>query len=88
MILIEADLLNEVQTINIPQILTTEAPNAQMNELIVTTEMDPDIGPIIQLNTASENDLNSLNMEAGNTNKVVKVCTDEQDEQKATETLI
>ena len=79
-ILIEADLLSEIQTINTPQILIIEAPKTQINELIVTSEMDPDIGPIIQLNTALGNGPNLLNMEAGNTNKTAEVCTDEQDE--------
>ena len=50
-ILIEADLLSEIQTINTPQILTTEVLNEQTNKLIVTSETNPDIGPIIQLNT-------------------------------------
>ena len=50
-ILIEADLLNEIQIENIPQILTTEAPTEHTNKLIVTSEMNPDIGPIIRLNT-------------------------------------
>ena len=69
-------MLSEIQTVNTPQILTIEAANAQINELIVTSEMDQDIGPIIQLNTALENG-------PGNTNKAAKVCTDEQDEQNA-----
>ena len=63
-ILIEADLPNEIQTTNTPQILTTEAPNVQTNELIVTSEMNQDIGPIIQLNTALENGPNPPNIEA------------------------
>ena len=46
-ILIEADLLNEIQTKNTPQILTTEAPTEHTNKLIVTFEMNPDIGLII-----------------------------------------
>ena len=46
-LLIEADLLNEIQNVNTPQILTTEALNEQINKLIVTSEMNPDIGPII-----------------------------------------
>ena len=46
-ILIEADLLNEIQIENTPQILTTEALTEQTNKLIVTSEMNPDIGPII-----------------------------------------
>ena len=41
--LIEADLLNE-----------TEALTEQTNKLIVTSEMNPDIGPIIQLNTLED----------------------------------
>ena len=45
--LVEADLLNEIQIVNTPQILTTEALNEQTNKLIVTSEMKPDIGPII-----------------------------------------
>ena len=68
-ILIEADLLNEIQTINTPQILTTEVLNEQTNKLIVTSEMNPDIGPIIQLNTVLENGPNPHNIEAINTNK-------------------
>ena len=84
-ILIEADLLNEIQTVNIPQILTIEAPMTQTNGLIVTSENDPDIGPIIQLNTALENGSHLLNLEVGNTNKAAKIHTDEQDEPNATE---
>ena len=53
-ILIEADLLNEIQIKNTPQILTTEALTEQTNKLIVTSEMNPDIGPIIQLNTLED----------------------------------
>ena len=68
-ILIEADLLNEIQTVNTPQILTTEVLNEQTNKLIVTSEMNPDIGPIIQLNTVLENGPNPHNIEAINTNK-------------------
>ena len=34
-ILIEADLLNEVQTVNTPQILTTEALNEQTNKVLL-----------------------------------------------------
>ena len=52
--LIELDLLNEIQIENTPQILTTEAPTEQTNRLIVTSEMNPDIGPIIQLNTLED----------------------------------
>ena len=54
-ILMEADLLNEIQTVNIPPILTTEVLNEQTNKLIVIFKMNPDIGPIIQLNTVLEN---------------------------------
>ena len=46
-ILIEANLLTEIQIKNTPQILTTEAPTEQTNKLIVTSEMNPDIGLII-----------------------------------------
>ena len=46
-ILIEADLLNEIQTENTLHIPTIEVPTEQTNELIVTSEMTPDIGPII-----------------------------------------
>ena len=46
-ILIEADLLSEIQIKNTPQILTTEALTEHINKLIVTSEMTPDIGPII-----------------------------------------
>ena len=86
-VLIEADLLNEIQTVNTPQISTMEAPMTQTNELIVTFENDPDIGPIIQLNTALENGSNLLNLEVGNTNRTTDVHTDEQDEQNATVNL-
>ena len=46
-ILIEADLLNEIQIKNTFHIPTTEAPTEHINELIVTSEMTPDIGPVI-----------------------------------------
>ena len=46
-ILIEADLLNEIQIENTLQIPTTEALTKHIKELIVTSEMTPDIGPII-----------------------------------------
>ena len=46
-ILIEADLLNEIQIENTLHIPTTEALTEHINELIVTSEMTPDIGPII-----------------------------------------
>ena len=46
-ILIEADLLNEIQTKNTLQILKTEALTEHTNKLIVTSEMNPDIGLII-----------------------------------------
>ena len=49
--------------------------------------MNPDIGPIIQLNTVLENGSNPLNIEAINTNKTAEICTDEQNEEKATENL-
>ena len=80
-ILIEADLLNEIQIVNTPQILTIETPMTQTNRIIATSENAPDIGPIIQLNTASENGSNLLNLEVGKTNKAAKICTDEKDEQ-------
>ena len=53
-ILIEADLLNEIQTENILHIPTIEAMTEQTNELIVTSEMTPDIGPTIRLNTVAD----------------------------------
>ena len=53
-ILIEADLLNEIQTENTLHISTIEVPTEQTNELIVTSEMTPDIGPIIRLNTVAD----------------------------------
>ena len=53
-ILIEADLLNEIQTENILHIPTIEATTEQTNELIVTSEMASDIGPIIRLNTVAD----------------------------------
>ena len=71
-VLIEADLLNEIQIVNTPQILTTEAPNEQTNKLIVTSEMNPDIGPIIWLNTALEDGLNPPNIVAMNINKTTE----------------
>ena len=86
-ILIEADLLNEIQTVNTPQILTTEGLNEQTNKLIVTSEMHPDIGPIIQLNIVLENGQNQPNIEVRITNKTAKIYTDEQNEEKATENL-
>ena len=46
-ILIEADLLNEIQIENTLHIPTTEALTDHSNELTVTSEMTPDIGPII-----------------------------------------
>ena len=46
-ILIEADLFHEIRIENTPQILTTEAPTEQTNKLIVISETNPDIGPII-----------------------------------------
>ena len=48
-ILIEADLLNGIQIVNTPQILTTEASNEQTNELIVTSEMNLGQGGHIQV---------------------------------------
>ena len=86
-ILIEVDLLNEIQTVNSPQIFTTEVLNEQTNKLIVTSEINPDIGPIIQLNTALENGPSPPNTEAINTNKTAERCTDKQNEEKATENL-
>ena len=52
-ILIEADLLNEIQTENILHIPTIEILTEQTNELIVTSEMTPDIGLTIRLNTVA-----------------------------------
>ena len=53
-ILIEAELLNEIQTENTPHIPTIEVLTEQTNKLIVTSEMIPDIGPIIRLNTVAD----------------------------------
>ena len=53
-ILIEADLLSEIQTENILHIPKIEATTEQTNELIVTSEMTPDIGPTIRLNTVAD----------------------------------
>ena len=53
-ILIEADLLNEIQTENTLHIPTIEVPTEQTNELIVTSEMTPGIGPIIRMNTVAD----------------------------------
>ena len=53
-ILIEVDLLNEIQTENTLHISTIEVLTEQTNELIVTSEMTPDIGPIIRLNTVAD----------------------------------
>ena len=53
-ILIEADLLSEIQTENILHIPTIEAMTEQTNELIVTSEMTPDIAPTIRLNTVAD----------------------------------
>ena len=53
-ILIEADLLNEIQTENILHIPTIEATTEQTNEHIVTSEMASDIGPIIRLNRVAD----------------------------------
>ena len=53
-ILIEADLLNEIQTENTLHIPTIEVLTEQTNELIVTSEMTPDIGRIIRLNTVAD----------------------------------
>ena len=58
-ILIEADLLNEIQIKNTFQILTTEALTEHINKLIVTSEMTPDIGPVIQLNTVEDQSINT-----------------------------
>ena len=58
-ILIEADLLNEIQTENTLYIPTTEAPTEHIDELIVTSEMTPDIGPIIRLNTVADQSTNT-----------------------------
>ena len=65
-ILIEADLLNEIQTENILHIPTIEAMTEQTNELIVTSEMTPDIGSIIRLKTVADQ-INATE------------CTDEQE---------
>ena len=62
-------------------------PNEQTNRLIVTSEMNPDIGPIIQLNTVLEKGPNPPNIEAIDTNKTAKGCTNEQNEEKVTENL-
>ena len=48
--------------------MTTEALTEHTNKLIVTSEMDPDIGPIIQLNTLEDQPINT------------KESTGEQDE--------
>ena len=53
-ILIEADLLSDIQTENILHIPTIEVLTEQTNELIVTSEMTPDIGPTIRLNTVAD----------------------------------
>ena len=45
-ILIEADLLNEIWIENTPHIPTTEALTEHINKLVVTSEMTPDIGPV------------------------------------------
>ena len=45
--------------LKIPQILTTEALTEHINKLIVTSVMTPDIGPIIQLNTAEDQSTNT-----------------------------
>ena len=45
--------------LKIPQILTTEALTEHINKLIVTSEMTPDIGPIIQLNTVEDQSTNT-----------------------------
>ena len=47
-ILIEADLLNDIRTENTLHIPTIEVLTEQTNELIVTSDMTPDIGPIIR----------------------------------------
>ena len=46
-ILIEADLFNEIQIENTPHIPITEALTEHLNKLIVTSERTPDIGPVI-----------------------------------------
>ena len=58
-ILIEADLLNEIQIENTLHIPTAEAPTENTNEIIVTSEMTPDIGPIIWLNTVADQPTNT-----------------------------
>ena len=65
--------------------MTTEALNEQINKLIVTSEMNPDIGPIIRLNTALEDGPNPPNIEAMNIKRTES--TDEQKEEKATDNL-
>ena len=56
--------------------MTTEAPTEQTNKLIVTSEMNPDIGLIIQLNT-----LEDIPDQPIKTTE----STDEQKEEKTTE---
>ena len=46
-ILIEADLLNEILIKTTLHISTTEVPTEHVNELNIIYEMTPDIGPII-----------------------------------------
>ena len=58
-ILIEVDLFNDIQIENTLHIPTTEAPTEHIDELIVTSEMTPDIGPIIQLNTVADQPTNT-----------------------------
>ena len=74
-ILIEADLLNEIQIKNTPQILTTEALTEHINKLIVTSERTPDIGPIIQLNTVEDQPINTTE----STGKQEEKTTDSDD---------
>ena len=69
-------MLNEIQIENAPQILTTQALTEQTNKLIVTSEMNPDVGPIIQLNT-----LEDIPDQPIKTTE----STDEQKEEKTTE---
>ena len=69
-------MLNEIQTENTSKILTTVALTEQTNKLIVTSEMNPDIGPIIRLNT-----LEDIPDQPIKTTE----STDEQKEEKTTE---
>ena len=52
-------MLNEIQIENTLHIPTTKAPTEQTNELIVNSKMTPDIGLIIQLDTAVDQPTNT-----------------------------